>query len=203
MAAWGTSACFCRCWQHCCFSPSFLHSLCVSSHPLSSAQEPPVRVIHFLLLWLNRTSVSPSLSLQSGDIQQLVPQTVLKHLLKMLRQVSTRHTFFLSFQTSVVLLSLLCRSLYLSSACLSSFCLHLCLSVTLSFSTHSTTTHTHERTHTRTHTVLQAWLEAGIRNRINVHLNTSEYIYMCLCVWVHACVLVFACLHVCVRACML
>lgn len=132
--------------------PSFTHFVS-PSHPLSSAQEPPVRVIHFLLLWLNRTSVSPSLSLQSGDIQQLVPQTVLKHLLKMFRQVSTRHTFFLSFQTSVVLLSLLCRSLYLSSACLSSFCLHLCLSVTLCFLLTVLLLHTHTNALIHVHTL--------------------------------------------------
>lgn len=47
--------------------PSFTHFVS-PSHPLSSAQEPPVRVIHFLLLWLNRTSVSPSLSLCRVEI---------------------------------------------------------------------------------------------------------------------------------------
>lgn len=152
MAAWGTSACFCRCWQHCCFSPSFLHSLCVSSHPLSSAQEPPVRVIHFLLLWLNRTSVSPSLSLCAEWRYTTISATNRPETFTENVQTSVNPSYIFSFFSNVCRTSFSSLSFSIFVFSLSLFFLPSFMSVRHSLVFYSQYYYTHTRTHSYTYT---------------------------------------------------
>lgn len=152
MAAWGTSACFCRCWQHCCFChllPSL--TLCLPPtrcRPLKNL--PCVLFTSFFCGWIER--VFRLLSLCAEWRYTTISATNRPETFTENVETGVNPSYIFSFFSNVCRTSFSSLSFSIFVFSLSLFFLLLFMSVRHSLVFYSQYYYTHTRTHSYTYT---------------------------------------------------